>query len=363
MRAVAYLRVSSTSQVDGYSLAAQERMFHEACKNRGWESVRVYREEGKSAHTDSISKRPVLRQLLKDASKGEFDLVVVHTLDRWARNTEVLLRSVRILKENGVELHSITESLDNSNSQGRLMLQLLGSFAEFSSDMLSEHVKKGLQERAMQGLNTGSVPFGYRSCWTKEHGVRKRICEPEHSGGIHRVPEEAEAVKELYRRYSAGDLSTGALASWLNEQGFRTRNTKKLSDGAGNLYEGPRLFTAHAVGDLLKNRLFTGYIAYKGEHYQGQHEPLVSAAVFEAVQDTLRRNNGRSRTISPSSPRQYLLQGMIRCAYCLMPLWAQTYNNGRRYYREHRASRTHSLCPASGGLSHVTSLTTRYQRW
>ena len=90
MRAVAYLRVASTSQVEGYSLDAQDRMFHEACKNRGWEPVHVYREEGKSAHTDSVSKRPVFRELLKDASKGQFDLVVVHTLDRWARNTEVL---------------------------------------------------------------------------------------------------------------------------------------------------------------------------------------------------------------------------------------------------------------------------------
>ena len=75
----------------------------------------------------------------------------------------------------------------------------------------------------------------------------------------------------------------------------------------------------------------------------------MSIDLFDTVQDILRKNNGRSRTLSPSSPRLYLLQGIIRCAYCLMPMWAQTYNNGRRYYREHRASRTHGLCPASGG--------------
>ena len=229
------------------------------------------------------------------------------------------------------------------------MLQVLGSFAEFSSDMLSEHVKKGLKERAVQGLITDSLPFGYRSCWTKEHGERKRICDPEHSGGIHQVPEEAEVVKEIYRRYSAGDVSTGALASWLNEQGFRTRNTKKLCDGAGNLYEGPRLFTAHAVGDLLKNKFFVGYVKYKGTNYQGLHDAIASTDLFDNVQDVLRKNNGHSRTFSYSSPRQYLLQGIVRCAYCLMPMWAQTYNNGRRYYREHRASRTHGLCPAAGG--------------
>ena len=80
----------------------------------------------------SYSKATVLN--VKERSLG------VHALDRWSRNTEVLLRTVKTLKENGVELHSITQSLDYSNPQGRLMLQLLGSFAKFSSDMLSEHV-------------------------------------------------------------------------------------------------------------------------------------------------------------------------------------------------------------------------------
>ena len=68
MRAVAYVRVSSASQVDGHSLDAQERLFKDLCRNRGWESVRVYREEGRSAHVEAISKRPVFRQMLEDAS-------------------------------------------------------------------------------------------------------------------------------------------------------------------------------------------------------------------------------------------------------------------------------------------------------
>ncbi len=141
MRAVAYLRVSSTSQVEGYSLAGQERQFFDTCRNHSWQAIRVYREEGRSAHSDSVNERPQLRQLLRDAAKGEFDIVVVHTLDRWARNVEVLIRTVRELKDHGVQLQSITESLDDSNPQGRLLLQILGSFAEFSSDMLAEHVR------------------------------------------------------------------------------------------------------------------------------------------------------------------------------------------------------------------------------
>ncbi len=93
MRAAVLVRVSSVSQVDGHSLNAQERLFKELCKNRGWEPVRVYREEGRSAHVEAISRRPVFRQLLEDAGKGLFDVVVVHTLDRWSRNQRVMSAS------------------------------------------------------------------------------------------------------------------------------------------------------------------------------------------------------------------------------------------------------------------------------
>src|ERR671919_604379 len=89
MRAVAYIRVSDLSQVEGYSLDAQERLFLQHCKVKGWTPLQVYREEGRSAHSDSIRKRPVFRQLLEDASQGQFDVLVLHTLDRWARNQRV----------------------------------------------------------------------------------------------------------------------------------------------------------------------------------------------------------------------------------------------------------------------------------
>ena len=89
MKAVAYIRVSDSSQVEGHSLDAQERLFQELCKSRGWEPGKIYREEGKSAHVDSINKRPVFRQLLDDAGDNHFEVVVVHTLDRWSRNLKV----------------------------------------------------------------------------------------------------------------------------------------------------------------------------------------------------------------------------------------------------------------------------------
>ena len=184
-RAVAYLRVSNLSQVDGHSLDAQDRLFRQLCDTRDWGALRVYREEGASAHSESIKKRPVFRQLMEDAKKGEFDIVVVHTLDRWSRNLRITLESLAQLAMHDVALVSITENIDYSTPQGRLLVQMLGSFAQFFSDMLGTHVSKGLDQRAVEGLHTGGIPFGYQSCWVKEDGERRQTCEEQHLGGIH----------------------------------------------------------------------------------------------------------------------------------------------------------------------------------
>ena len=241
MRAVAYIRVSDVSQIDGHSLDAQDRLFRQLCENRGWSAARVYREEGRSAHSDSLSKRPVFRQLLDDAAKQEFDVVVVHTLDRWARNLKVLLDTVGMLSQHGVGLVSISENLDWSTPEGRLVARTLGSFGEFFSDMLGTHVKKGISERAIQGLHLGSIPFGYHPCWERVDGERRRTCNPEHPGAVHFAEGESDAVKEMFKRYATGTATSAQLAFWMNGQGFRTRNTKKLPGPDGVLVSGPRL--------------------------------------------------------------------------------------------------------------------------
>ncbi|MDP2954273.1 MAG: recombinase family protein, partial [Chloroflexota bacterium] len=335
---------------EGHSLDAQERLFRELCKNRGWEPVRVYREEGRSAHVEAIARRPVFRQLLEDAAKGQFDIVVVHTLDRWSRNLKVTLESLTILGKNNVGLASITENLDYTTPQGKLFTQMLGSFAEYFSAALAIHVSKGLSQRAHEGKHTGGIPFGSEACSVKgEKGDKICRCSPEHPGGIHVHPQEGPAVAELFARYASGTATLSQLAAWLNSQGFRTRNMHRLPDADGNLTSGPRLFTTASVRGILHNPFYTGKVQYKGKLLPGAHQAQVSQDVFDLVQDTLTKNSGRSETLQVNPEREYLLKGIIRCAYCGMPMWAQTYKNGHTYYREHKASRSLQQCPACGG--------------
>ena len=275
-RAVAYLRVSSLSQVDGHSLDAQDRLFRQLCDNRGWGGYTRLPRGGRISPSESVKKRPVFRQLMEDAKKGEFDIVVVHTLDRWSRNLRVTLESLANQAMYDAALVSISENIDYSTPQGMLMTQLLGSFAQFFSDMLGTHVSKSLDQRATEGLHTGGVPFAYESCWEESNGERKRRCNPEHTGGVHIVAEQGDAVREMFHRYASGTATTGGLASWLNGSGFRTRNTKSLPDAEGKLVAGPKLFTTSSVRNILHNPFFHGSVKHRGELHQGVHEPLIA---------------------------------------------------------------------------------------
>ncbi len=350
VRAVGLKRVSSASQVEGHSLPAQERLIKEYCKARGWELVRLYSEEGRSAHVETIARRPILKKLLEDAEHGEYDVLVVHSLDRLARNLKVTIETLGILARNRVGLVSITENIDYSRPEGMLFTQMLGAFAQYYSDALGSHVKKGLGQRAEEGKHNGGIPFGYESCWMEgEKGERARRCSQEHPGGIHVHPEEGPAVAALFQAYSPGTTTLSQLAASLNNRGFRTHNTKRLPGPDGQLNGGPKLFTGPSVRGILHNPFYAGYVTYKARLMPGAHEPLVSRETFDLVQAAMRKNSGRSETLAARPEREYLLKGLVRCAYCGMPMWAQTYKNGGRYYREHVASRSHAECPARGG--------------
>ena len=173
---------------------------------------------------------------------------------------------------------------------------------------------------------------------------RSTQCEPRHPGGVHLNPREAEAVRELFRRYATGTTTLSQLAEWMNNQGFRTRNRHRVQDETGKWTQEPRYFTTASIRGVLHNVFYAGKIKHRDQILPGAHEPLVSEALFQTVESTLRRNSGRSQTLQAKPEREYLLKGLIRCAHCLLPMWAQTYSSGNRYYREQKGSRGTGFC-------------------
>jgi len=339
MRAVLYARVSTEEQMDGWSVPAQTREFEDYCQHKDWQNVSIYIEEGKSAHSDAIEKRPEFRQLLDDCGKGAFDVVVVHSLDRWSRNLRVTLESFKQLADQGIAFSSITENIDYSTPEGKLFIAMLGAFAQYFSDSLAKHTSKGLKERAMSGFPNGDIPFGYRR-YAKDNPA-------EQEDHIYIVPEEAEVVRKIFQYYAGGGWSLSRLAAWLNEQGFRTRNKHQLKDGSGRTVTGPRPFSLYSVRWLLHNPFFTGQVKYKGRLYKGAHEAIIDEGLFNSVQARLKAAKGRSKTFS-ASYRLYLLKGLARCIYCGYPLWSETLKSGYSYYREQKNAHGDYDCPAGG---------------
>jgi DNA invertase Pin-like site-specific DNA recombinase len=152
MRASLYARVSSEEQVEGYSIDAQRRAFRQLCAEKNWTIYQEYIEEGKSAHTDDLRKRPVFRQAINDALAGKYDVLVVHKIDRFSRKLRITLEYFEKLGKAGVGFVSIQNNMDYSTPTGKFMLVMQGGLAELYSDNLSEETKRGWHERRKQGL-------------------------------------------------------------------------------------------------------------------------------------------------------------------------------------------------------------------
>lgn len=311
-RAVAYVRVSDESQIEGHSLAGQRREIQRYCERNGYTLTQVYADEGVSAHTDQIAKRPSLAQLLDDARHARFDVVIVHTIDRWARNIGVQRQALQSLGQAGVGFVSVTENFDFSTPAGRLMLTMIGGVSEFFSDQLGVHVVKGLRERAESGLPAGPVPFGYQ-----RQGADKPALV---------VPPEAEAVETVYMRRVRGD-SNGEIAAWLNNEGFRPSGRS-------------RLFTPWAVRDMLRTRFYVGVVTFQGHEFPGQHQAIISEDLFAAAQ-AMRGTVHPRRTPEGESG---LLQGRIFCAHCGSRLHSERNRLERPRYRERHGA----VCRSNG---------------
>src|SRR5215212_4175854 len=267
-RAASYIRVSSEDQVEGYSLLAQERATAAYCALHGYTLIASYRDEGKSARSDDASKRPGFRQLMADAETRRFDVVIVHKLDRFARNRRVAFDAFHRLGSTGVGFVSIAENMDYSTPAGQLMLTMLVGLAQFYSDNLSWETKKGKSERKARGLHNGLLPFGTTkgSDGLPVLDTTASACDVATRREI--VP--GEGVRFAFELAAAGK-SDREIARALNDAGHRT---------SGN--RGHNLFSKDTVRTMLINRFYVGELPDgQGGWVPGKHGALIDPMLFE----------------------------------------------------------------------------------
>lgn len=301
MRAAIYVRVSTEEQVDGYSLSAQERAGHAYAEAHGWEITRVYRDEGRSARTDDLSRRPAFAEMLADAEAGRFDVLVCHKLDRFARNLRITLEMLERLERAGVGFVSIGENMDFSTPIGRVILATLAAFAQYYSDNLSTETRKGKAERKRQGLYNGVLPYGATvdGAGVPVRDERPWAChldtraELTHAGGLdlcYQLAGEGHSDRDIARR--------------LTMQGYRT---------TGNRGQNP--FTKDTVRAILRNRFYVGELPDgEGGTVPGRHAPLVDPERFAAVQRQRAVKGHRQSHQGQRSP--WALSGLAICGVC-----------------------------------------------
>ncbi len=315
LRAALYERVSSEEQVQGYSLDAQDRAGRLYCETHGWTVVGVYRDEGKSARTDDLTKRPHFARLLADAEAGLLDVVVVHKLDRFARNLRVTLDTLERLERAGVAFVSIGEQMDFTTPIGKVILATLAGFAQYYSDNLSFETKKGKTERKRQGLYNGLLPFGLKK---NRDGIP--VPDPETYPGL-----------LLAFRLAAEGRSDRAVAEALNAAGHRT---------TGNRGRNP--FTRDTVRPLLQNRFYLGELPNGASGWMpGAHDPVLDVDLFDQAQVARAANQSGAVKVNRLH-RQHSLSGLAICGHCGGRLHIATDRRGvtRIYcYQRRQASR------------------------
>jgi DNA invertase Pin-like site-specific DNA recombinase len=151
-----YVRASTILEVQQGSLERQRELIKKFCEERGWE-VRFYEDRAKSGAT--IQQRPEFQRMMEEVKKQKPYAVIVSKIDRFARSLIDLLNSINYLQENGVNFISVLDSgVDTSNANGKLLLQILGSFAEFERALINERTRQGREKAKLKGIRFGRKP-------------------------------------------------------------------------------------------------------------------------------------------------------------------------------------------------------------
>ncbi len=247
-RVAIYLRVSTDEQAkEGhYGLKVQEDRLRQFCASQGYElsEEHVYRDEGYSG-TLKVEMRPGLSALYEAAREKQFDTLIVYKLDRLFRNQTKLLVSLEQLIDYGVGFQSATQSFDTDTSTGRLMMQILGSFAEHERELIRERMTAGKLRAAKEGKwVTGVPPYGYRV------DEKTQTLIPQ--------AEEAEVVQKFYEWLVYEKCSLREITKRAIEQNLPTpkhKNAKGKNRVGGKWYK-------RTINRILVNEVYTGQFYY-----------------------------------------------------------------------------------------------------
>ena len=279
IRCAVYTRKSSEegleqdfNSLDAQRVAAEAYVASQA--GEGWTLIPEHYDDG--GFSGGNMERPGLKRLLADIEEGRVDVVVVYKIDRLTRSLTDFARIVEIFEKSNVSFVSVTQSFNTTSSMGRLMLNVLLSFAQFEREVTGERIRDKIAASKARGMWMGGLPpLGYD------------IPEPG-SRTLRLIEEEAERVRHIYRRY----LALGSVYTLQRELEADGITSKRHVTQKGKVLGGSH-FSRGALFHLLRNKTYLGLITHKGETHQGEHAAIIDAGLFDQVQQQLDANSRR----------------------------------------------------------------------
>lgn len=300
-----YCRVSTDQEDQANSFASQQRYFREYIDRQpDWELYRVYADEGITG--TSTKKRTQFNQMIRDARKGKFQLIITKEVSRFSRNILDTIAYTRQLRAMGVAVHFVLDGINTMNPDSELYLSIMSSMAQEESRKTSARVVWGQTRQMEKGVVFGPSLLGYQV------SGGKLLVEP---GG-------AGIVRLIFHKYALEQVSTAQIARFLNQEGIPTPTGKALWKPAGVVRI---LKNEKYVGDLIQKKTYTpDYLTHEKRRNHGQvpmirienhHESIISRQLWDLAQNRLRQNRKQRATLQGHSSR-YVYSGKIRCGEC-----------------------------------------------
>jgi len=330
------LRVSSEEQRDRETIEIQREFLGQYADLYKLEVVDTYADDGVSG-TVPLHERSEGRRLLEDAKAGKFDAVLVYKLDRLGRSLLVIVDAHDRLQAAGVALRSSTEPIDTSNASGRLIFQMLASFAEYERETIGERTRAGFHRALRNGKFPGRLPYGYKFSPDK--------------GGLEVVEEAAAAVvREILANIAEGS-TLYAESKRLNDEGVPSPGRRY---GSGERKPGPT-WSRTTVRDLVHQGAYSGVhrvqIGNGGEVIECEVPPIADPGLQERAVAALEANKRRASPMRKNA-RRYLLSGLVGCGVCGFACGGRTTPGEGKDYRYYRCFRRGDLGPAQKDHPH-----------
>ena len=257
-------------------------------------------------------ERPGLKRLMADIEAGKIDVVVIYKIDRLTRSLADFSKMVEVFERQGVSFVSVTQQFNTTTSMGRLMLNVLLSFAQFEREVTGERIRDKIAASKRKGMWMGGVPpLGY--------DVENRRLVPN--------PQEAKLIRHIFTRF----VELGSSTKLVKELKLDGVTSKAWTTQDGKVREGKPIDKG-LVYKLLGNRTYLGELRHKEQWYQAEHLPIVDQTVWDSVHAIL-ATNGRSRANATRATTPFLLKGIVfgHDGRALTPWHSTKKTTGKRY--------------------------------